>query len=628
MATKRPYGLWDSPISARDTASQLRLMDVEWAHDGETLVWAEGRGAQGVVVARMGGNAQRDISGEVNVGGGVGYGGGEIAVHSQTAFFAGRDGRLWRSNIAHGAPRPITPAHGSVASPTVSPDGRWVVYVHTDGTRDTLAVVDAEGRQWPWKIVVGADFYMQPAWSADGERLAWISWDQPQMPWDGTRLETATLEFDTRGFRLGPIEVWAGDERIAVQQPRFSPDGRWLAYVSDGFKYSQIWLRNLDSGNAARLTELEADIGGPAWVQGRRDFAWETADTILAAVNERGSVELVRFTLDGIAATVHAAAGYTAVAQPCVSASGHVAFIGSASTVAPRIVSLIGAEAARVECRATNERVSAERLSHMRAVSWTVQEEEDEEPVEIFANYYPPTNPDFEATGRPPAIVRIHGGPTSQRIASWDAQCQFFATRGFAVLDVNYRGSTGYGRDYMELLRGNWGLLDVEDAIGGQRFLIDNDLAHPDKVVIMGGSAGGYTVLQALCDYPGAFAGGVCLYGIGNLFSLSTSTHKFEASYNDILIGALPEASAKFRARSPIFKADRIIDPVAIFHGEQDKAVPPDQATEIAASLQRRGVPHFFHMYPNEGHGFRRPENLEHFYDATLKFLTVHVLFD
>ena len=627
MAKKVPYGLWDSPITPRDTAGQLRLMDVAWAGDGETLVWVEGRGAQGVVAARMGGNAERVISGDVNVGGGVGYGGGELAVHEQTAFFAGRDGRIWRSEIAAGQPRPITPKHGAVASPTVSPDGRWVVYVHTDGESDVLAAVDSEGRQWPWKIVVGADFYMQPTWSPEGDRLAWISWDQPQMPWDGTRLESAAVEHDARGFKLGPVEVWAGDPNTAIANPIFAPDGDWLAYTSDQLGFNQLWIRELETTDAVHLGRQEADLGGPAWIQGLRSMVWETDETLIGTLNERGFVRLVRFSLDTREwEPIPAATVYTAVSQPTVSARGHIAFIGSASIVPPRVVNLIDGDAPRVERRATNERVAIERLSRMQPVSWTT--DDGGPPVEVFANYYPPTNPDYEAIGRPPAIVRIHGGPTSQRTACWDAQAQFFATRGFAVLDVNYRGSTGYGRTYMEMLRGEWGLLDVEDAIAGQKFLIDSDLAHPDKVVIMGGSAGGYTVLQALCDYPGAFAGGVCLYGIGNLFSLAMSTHKFEAAYNDVLIGPLPEAASKFRERSPVFKSERIVDPVAIFHGAKDKAVPPDQATEIVASLRSRGVPHLFHMYDNEGHGFRHPENIEHFYEATLKFLREHVLYD
>lgn len=624
---KKQFGLWDSPISARDTAGQLRLNDVAWAGDGETLVWVEGRGAHGVVVARRGGNAPRDISGEVNVRGGVGYGGGELAVHGQTVFFPGIDGRLYRSELGYGQPRPITPPHGKAASPVVSPDGRWVVYVHSDGVTDVLAAVDSEGRQWPWKIVIGADFYMNPAWSPDGTRLAWIAWDHPNMPWDETRLESAELVMDARGFRLGAVEVWAGGEDVAVQQPQFSPDGKYLAFVSDEAGFSNLYLRDLTTVDQQRLSLESADIGGPAWIQGLRDYAWTLQSrSIIATRNDRGIVRLVRYSLDGNAFPIDEAQAYTACAQPAVSPKGHIAFIGSSSVVPPRVVTLVDGDTPRIEQRSAPERVRSEELAHITPVSWKYLQEIGE--VEVYGNYYPPTSTRFEGAGRPPAIIRIHGGPTSQRVASYDAQCQFFATRGFAVLDVNYRGSTGYGRDYMELLRGNWGALDVEDAVGAAKFLVDRDLADPDRLVIMGGSAGGYTVLQALTDHPGSFAAGVCLYGIANLFTLSMTTHKFEASYNDILLGPLPEASAIYRERSPIFKADRIKDPLAIYHGREDKAVPPDQAEAIVQSLRARGVPHFFHMYDDEGHGFRRPENLEHFYDSLMAFLKEHVLFN
>ncbi len=623
----RQFGLWDSPISARDTAGLLRFNDIAWSGDGETLVWVEGRGARGVVVCRRGGNAPRDVSGDVSVRGGVGYGGGELCVHGSTAFFSGSDGRLYRSELGYGSPRPITPPFGKVASPTVSPDGRWVAFVHTDGKTDVLAAVDAEGRQWPWKVVIGSDFYMQPAWSSDGRRLAWISWDHPNMPWDGTRLETAKVEYDARGFRLGEIEVWAGGPEKAVQQPTFSPDGKWLAYTSDELGHLHLWLQDLETGESRPLSRGECDIGGPAWVQGLRSFAWNAQSTTLTAVrNERGVLSLVRFTLDGANNPVGEAAAYTYVGQPAVSPSGNVAFIGSSSVTPPRIVTLMNSDGSRVEQRASNERVSPESHAAMSPVSWTFARDGDGREIEVFGNYYAPASEKFEGTGKPPAIIRIHGGPTSQRVASYDAQCQFFATRGFAVLDVNYRGSTGYGRDYMELLRGQWGVADVEDALGGARFLTETGLADPQKLVIMGGSAGGYTVLQALTDHPGTFKAGVCLYGIANLFTLTSGTHKFESRYNDRLLGVLPEAAALFRERSPLFKADRIKDPVAIYHGGEDKVVPPDQAESIVASLAARGIPHEYHLYDDEGHGFRRPENLEHFYESLLQFLEQHVL--
>ena len=627
MTTQRLYGLWDSPISADMMAGQKGLNDVQWAGDGETIVWAESRGKSGALVARRGADAGWDISGNVNVRGGVGYAGGEFTVWESTVFFAAGDGCLYRTEIASGEPRAITPAFGRVASPSVSPDGRWVAYVWTDGDTDVLAVVDAHGRQWPQKIVVGADFYMQPGWSADGGRLAWIAWDHPNMPWDGTRLESAAVEAaDSRGVKLGPIQVWAGSKDVSVQQPGFSPDGRWLAYVSDETGFSHIHLRNLESGDVTRITHGDAEYGGPAWVQGLRHFQWSEESTYMIAVRkEFGRMSLERISVEGKGGAISEAAIYAAVGQPSLSMKGHIAFLGSSPHHPPRIVALMNGTTPRIETRATQERIPSTSLAPMQPLRWPVESVDGT--TEVYGNYYPPTNPEFSSLGRPPAIVMIHGGPTGQRTAAYDSRNQFFASRGFAILDVNYRGSTGYGRDYQDALRGNWGVYDVEDAVAAAQYLIDADLADPDKIVIMGGSAGGYTVLQALTDYPGAFKAGVCMYGIGNLFSLDMDTHKFESQYNQQLVGPLPATADKWRARSPLFKADQISDAIAVYHGREDKVVPIDQAETIVRTLVRRGVPHVYHVYDDEGHGWRKPENIKHFYESLMAFLKENVIF-
>ena len=221
----------------------------------------------------------------------------------------------------------------------------------------------------------------------------------------------------------------------------------------------------------------------------------------------------------------------------------------------------------------------------------------------------------------------MHGGPTSRADVGYSPRHQFLATRGYAVLDVDYRGSAGYGRRYMEALRGQWGLRDVEDSIGGAGHLIDSGLADPERLVIMGGSAGGYTVLRALTVHPGFFKAGICLYGISNLFTLATDTHKFEARYLDALVGPLPAAAAAYRERSPIFAANQLRDPVAIFQGADDQVVPPSQAEAIVASLRRRNVPHQYHLYEGEGHGWRRPETIAAFHKALEAFLKQYVLF-
>jgi dipeptidyl aminopeptidase/acylaminoacyl peptidase len=246
---------------------------------------------------------------------------------------------------------------------------------------------------------------------------------------------------------------------------------------------------------------------------------------------------------------------------------------------------------------------------------------------QVHGLFFPPHNPAFEGSGVPPLIVTIHGGPTSQVKANFNPRAQFFATRGYAVLEVNYRGSTGYGRPYWEALNGMWGVYDVEDAVSGVRHLADQGLVDGSRAVIMGGSAGGFTVLQALVDHPGFFTAAVCLYGVSNQFTLAAETHKFEARYSDKLLGPLPEAADLYRQRSPIFHADRIQDPVIVFQGEDDQVVPRAQSDEIVASLERRGVPHEYHLYPGEGHGFRKTETIEHYYNAVDRFLKQYVIF-
>jgi dipeptidyl aminopeptidase/acylaminoacyl peptidase len=240
--------------------------------------------------------------------------------------------------------------------------------------------------------------------------------------------------------------------------------------------------------------------------------------------------------------------------------------------------------------------------------------------------FYAPHNETYEGIGLPPLMVLVHGGPTSQRWASFDEEAQFFASRGYAVLQVNHRGSTGYGRDYRNMLRGNWGIYDVQDSVSGARHLAAEGRADGGKLVIQGGSAGGFTVLKALEDYPGVFKAGIDLYGVSDHFDLNFNSHKFEIRYNDTLLGPYPEAAALLRERSPLFFVDKIQDPIAVFQGEDDNVVPRNQSDEVVKSLQRRGVPHVYHLYPGEGHGFTKPETIQHYYGEVEKFLRVHVI--
>ncbi len=624
------YGLWSSPVSAQQVAASFRLNDVQW--DGDTLLWHESRGSQGVVMIQSGIDAPREISADLSVRGRVGYGGGEFAAHQGILYFVA-NGRIYRQTIASGSARPITPAFGGAASPAVSPDGRWIAFIHSDGGVDVVALVDSEGREWPRKLYQGADFYMQPVWHPDGRRLAVISWNHPHMPWDAAELHLLTLD---ERMEITQDDLIAGDADTAVFQPAFSADGRWLSYLrdqNDDTDTMQIYLVDLQgkaAGDHQRLTTFPEDHGAPAWVQGLRTYGWSPdSQSIISLRNENGFFSLWRYPLEGGANSQSQQIGgleaYGYLYQPAVSSSGRVAAIAAASGITGRVVSVDPNkpdEGARIHRRTSAENIPASAYSQAEAVEWQGEDGET-----VYGLYYPPTSERFESAGQPPVIVMVHGGPSDQARARFEGEIQFFATRGFAVLAVNHRGSSGYGRAYLRKLYGQWGHYDVIDSISGVQWLASQGQVDASRAAIMGGSAGGFTVLQALVDYPGVFRAGVCRYGISNQFALIQDTHKFEAHYTFSLIGDLPEANALFRQRSPIFNNNRIQDALLIFQGGQDTVVPQNQSEEMVAALRSRGVPVEYHLYPEEGHGFRNPENVEHYLKTTLKFLQTQLVY-
>jgi dipeptidyl aminopeptidase/acylaminoacyl peptidase len=276
----------------------------------------------------------------------------------------------------------------------------------------------------------------------------------------------------------------------------------------------------------------------------------------------------------------------------------------------------------RTIARSSSENISPDYLAMPEAITWQA-----EDGSTVFGLYYRPANPNYQSAGLPPAVIHIHGGPTSQATVRYDADISYFTSRGYAWLEVNHRGSTGYGYTYQNKLYHRWGDVDVEDAVSGARTLIDRVLANPKQLIIMGGSAGGYTVLNSLVRYPGVFKAGVSLYGISNLFALDQDTHKFEAFYNASLIGVLPEAAERYHAWSAVFHAERIQDALAIFQGSEDVVVPPSQSEEIVKKLRQRGVPHLYQLYEGEGHGFRKNETLLDFYQRVESFFQQQVLF-
>ncbi len=610
----KPFGLWASPITPAMMGAKLRLPDAQFNRSGNTLVWLESLSGKTSLMAQTGLDAPREISNGLKVGAGVGYGGGDFTVAEDFAVFVSK-GRLYKVGLSGGLPQAISPAFGEAASPVVSPDGSRVLFVHSYEKADSLAVVEIDGQHWPIKVAQGSDFYMQPVWHPDGQRIAWVEWNHPQMPWDGTRLMTGRLN----GDHLVEVKQIAGDENTPIFQPEFSADGRFLAYLANDSEWDSFYLINLETDEKKTFIKGESLLP-PAWGQGMRVYGWHK-DEIILIKNHQGWYTLSKLnTTSGESAEI-SVAPYTALEQISVSSQGAISFIGSSPKIPERLIKLEN-KTLTILRRSDGESISADFLPEPQAIKWPAPDG-----TVVHGLYYPPTNPQFESDGLPPVLVNFHGGPTSARGSHFNGYAAYFASRGYGYLEVNYRGSTGFGRSYMLKLRGLWGKVDTEDAVGAAGALVAQGLADPQRLVVIGGSAGGYTVLNVLAHHAGVFKAGVNLYGVANLFDFIIGTHKFEERYNDSLVGVLPKDAEKFKAWSPVFHVDKIKDPIAVFQGADDKVVPPAHSEQIVAALRANKVKHVYKLYEGEGHGFRKTETIIDYFETLEHFLQMHVLF-
>ncbi len=538
--------------------------------------------------------------------------------------------------------------------------GEWVVAereAHVDdfGRRypearnELVAVRVRDRRQW---VVVGADergggdFVAAPAVSPDGAAVAWLRWDHPDMPWDAAELWAGRLSLGVDGATVVDRRRVAGgsgggaslglDRSVSVCLPEWSPDGRlWWCDDADGWWHLRAapspGLPPEASGDDLDLAvpgggEVGEEVGEPRWVAGGCRYAFCGDGRIVLAVSS-GGIDSVQL-LDPITGRRSGLPGPEFSSVECVAALGdHVVVVGAGAT-RPSSVWLIDLAAdpdrgdAAVDLRPVDAPLDPAWVSIPRTITFdtgpaALTRDHSADGVVAHALLYLPVSGDHEAPAGelPPLVVRIHGGPTAAARPEFSPSVQFWSTRGFAVVDVNYRGSTGFGRDYRDALDGQWGLADVEDCLAVTRHLAREGLVDGDRCVIRGGSAGGFTALASLCfqaerGAAGAFAGACSLYGVTDLAALAADTHKFESRYLDGLVAPLPGGEDVYRARSPLFHADQLDRPVLLLQGEQDKVVPPAQARVLADALARNGVPHRMVLYPGEGHGFRRAETI------------------
>jgi dipeptidyl aminopeptidase/acylaminoacyl peptidase len=623
MPTVAPYGSWRSPIEAATVAAGgRRLASATLAGDG-AVWWGEGRPAEGgrvVLMRRPRGGVPEEVTpGGFNVRTRVHeYGGGAwtLADADVVLFVNFADQRLYAQRLGEGpvaiTAEPETETGLRYADMRVCPDGLTAVCVREvhgeEEAENQIVSLALDGSAEPAVLASGRDFYSFPRVSPDGAWLAWTCWDHPNMPWDGTELWLAPLD-DSADATLV-----AGGPEESVFQPEWDSRGR-LHFVSDREGW---WNLYRDEGEIVlQLTAEEAELGHAQWLFGGATYAFLDDGSIACVRCERGEERL--FLLEpGAERLRDLELPYTSFGFPSLSSHGTTVAFAAASPVRETAVVLF--DVARDEAEevrsAAEQPIDGGCVSIPRPVEFPTSGGET-----AHGFYYPPTNDEFEAPEGelPPLIVQSHGGPTSHSAPALDREFLFWTSRGFAVVDVNYRGSSGYGRPYRQRLRGEWGVIDTEDCIAATRHLADSGEADRARLAIRGGSAGGYATLCALVFHD-EFATGASYYGVADAETLATDTHKFESRYLERLIGRYPEEKELYRERSPINFVERLRVPVILFQGLEDEVVPPSQAETMVAALERNGIPHAYLAFAEEAHGFRRAETEVRCLEAELYF--------
>ncbi len=600
------YGSWASPLGAAEVYGSASAIG-ELQSVGDAIYFSESSPAEGGKVGIKRLEKDGSITSVVAPAFGVGsrvheYGGGDFLGIGQSLFVTKGQDQLFYRIAPNQEALALTPngtRHGECIS---YPKGSRIICVREDHRQPgepkaSLVTINLNFSGEGDIFVDGHDFISSPAINADNTQLAWITWEHPNMPWDNTQLWLGDLN---RKGQLTNIRQIAPERKGALMQPLFSPNGV-LYFIAD---YDNWWnLYRLDGkGDIEQVTQLKAEIGGPAWKLGQHAYAFENENTLIASFNKEGDAGLLRLDLQtGVIEVL--AADFADIKQVVQGADG-VYFVGSRPTPERGIYKVSG--------RGT-ELVYAPKICGLdpRYISRAVNVEfTTKGGGKAHGYFYPPVNGDYQPLPdtRPPLLMMLHGGPTASANRAYDSAIQYWTSRGFAVFELNYRGSTGFGRQYRQSLYGNWGKADVEDTVWAAGFLVDQGWVNAEKLAIRGGSAGGLSVLSALAFHD-KFKAGVSYFGISDIEVLGKETHKFESRYLDQLIGPYPEMKAVYRERSPLYHLQGFNEPLLLLQGLEDKVVPPSQSQHIYKALKDKGVPTAFIGIEGEGHGFRQPHN-------------------
>lgn len=618
-----PYGSWKSPITS-DLMVQGTISLSGVRLDGDEIYWLEGRPSEGgrmVAVRRKPDGSTEDLTpAPFNVRTRVHeYGGGALAIHNGTLYFSNfADNHLYVRR-PDGQIQAITSDSKKYYADGVI-DGQRQLWIgvredHTDSDIFAVNTIVAMGLDGGNErvLVSGNDFYSNFRISPDGAHVCWLTWNHPNMPWDGTELWVA--EFTQDGQVANARQVAGGPEE-SVLEPVWSPQGN-LIFVSDKTNWWNLYrLDDIHHGNTATpVCPMAAEFAGPSWVFGISSYTFIDSNIILCTYTQNGRDYLAK--LDVQHGQLTELDGKNTVFGSIQASEKRLAYIAASPNQSSYIITcdLNGSNGIVVK-KSSSVVMDPAYLSSPQSIEYPTEGDKT-----AHAIYYPPTNPDFEAPDgeKPPLLVHVHGGPTGATASSLSLETQYWTSRGFAVVDVNYGGSTGYGREYRDRLKGNWGIVDVDDSVNAARFLVRRGDADGNRIAIAGGSAGGYTTLAAL-TFRDVFRAGASYFGLSELEIFAQETHKFESRYMDSLLGPYPQAKDIYYNRSPINFTQQLSCPVIFFQGLDDKIVPPNQAELMVEALRKKGLPVAYVTFEGEGHGFRQAANIKRSIDGEFYF--------
>jgi dipeptidyl aminopeptidase/acylaminoacyl peptidase len=629
-----PYGSWPTPITSEVVVAKAVSL-AEVVVDGEDVIWSEVRPAEGgrtaLVRRSEDGQLHELLDADENARTAVHeYGGGGWWADNGIVWFANwNDQRLYRRDPRAGRSEPLTPSPGiprgdRYADGALTPDRQSIICVrehHPPGgrgavdVRNEVVLLAAHQPSTPEVIVSGPDFVSNPRFSPDGAKLSWLEWDHPNMPWDGTRLVV-------RDLASGEQQLLAGGERESITQPQWQADGT-LTFISDRNGWWNLYRCTPQSDEVEPLVEIEAEIGVPQWVFGISRYAVLADGRVVFARLHEGLDSVAVRLADGTVAELELPVN--AVSSLVRYDDSSVVLIGASAQAESSVMRLTLGEADGIERLETLREPRNLRELGVDAAYISLPEPIEFSSAEGRTSHgllYRPRSPAFSGPEAelPPLLIHVHGGPTSAAMPALNLSIQYLTSRGFAVVDMNYGGSTGYGRDYRELLNDNWGIVDVEDCIAAATHLGERREVDPARICVSGGSAGGYTTLACLARAETPFAAGGDYFGVADLEALTRDTHKFESRYLDRLVGPYPEAREIYVQRSPIHHVEEFSRPLIVLQGLEDEVVPPNQATMIVDALRAKGVPVAYVPLEDEQHGFRRAANIRRALDSELSF--------